>query len=339
MNNCLIALNLALAAGIGFPQSLGAAPPAEKRPGGRLVLPTAPAPKRPVATPLVTVNGKPINAVDLQWGFQIQKIPVDQQQTRQREVLERLVDESLIQQFLSSRKIAADRAEVTHRLERLKIAAGLGPEANPNPKVPRTPAAYAFDEERFRGEISAALAWQKYLDTAISPQTLREYFGKHKPQFDGTELRASHIVLLVSTDRESEGLKEADARLQSLREEIVQRKLTFADAARRFSQGPSREQGGDIGFFPFRGKMPAAFCDAAFRLKEGEVSPPFQTPFGVHLCVVTGRKPGELSLEDARPSVWRGLSQEIRQQRIAELRAKAKIEWVTGPEQKPPAKP
>lgn len=336
----LLLSTLLVVAGIA---AVEAAPPAEQRSGGRLVLPTAPGQKKSEATVLVRVNGEAITAPDLRWAFEMQKVPALEQQSRQREVLERLVDQRLLQQFLRSRAIKASPEEVADRVERIKIAAGVAPPAEDKskarPESLNPLAANRFDEERVRGEVSFALAWQKYLEVAIGPQTVRDYFAKHKPEFDGTELRASHIVLLVPTNRESDELHEVEAQLKQLRTEIVQKKITFADAARMHSQGPSREQGGDVGFFPFRGKMPTAFCDVAFRLKEGEISQPFRSPFGVHLCVVTGRKPGELSLEDARPAVLRVLSQEIRQQRIAELRAKAKIEWIPGKDQIPAPKP
>lgn len=321
----------------------GAAPPAELRSRGRLVLPAAPAQKKLEATVLVRVNGEAITAPDLRWAFEMQKVPAMEQQSRQREVLERLVDQRLLLQLLRSRKIIANPEDVADRLERIKIAAGIAPPAQDKPKTKpeslNPSAVHRFDEERVRGEVSFALAWQKYLEVSIGPQTVRDYFARHQPEFDGTELRASHIVVLVATNQESDALHAAEAQLKQLRTEIIQKKITFADAARKHSQGPSREQGGDVGFFPFRGKMPVAFCDVAFRLKEGEISQPFRSPFGVHLCVVTGRKPGELSLEDARPAVLRVLSQEIRQQRIAELRAKAKIEWIPGVDQQPTPKP
>jgi parvulin-like peptidyl-prolyl isomerase len=73
--------------------------------------------------------------------------------------------------------------------------------------------------------------------------------------------------------------------------------------------------------------MPEEFSRAAFGLKVGEISRPFRTPFGVHLCLVTERRPGDLSLEDVREEVLKRLSQELWDQTVVELRKAAKIEW------------
>lgn len=77
---------------------------------------------------------------------------------------------------------------------------------------------------------------------------------------------------------------------------VVQQKLKegadFAEVAKEMSDCPSKEQGGDLGFFGRVG-MDTHFTAAAFGLKDGEVSKPVQTSFGYHLIKRTGSKKGE----------------------------------------------
>ena len=88
------------------------------------------------------------------------------------------------------------------------------------------------------------------------------------------EVRASHI--LVKTEDEA----------KSLLEEIRAGK-PFEVAAEEVSLCPSGQNGGDLGFFG-KGMMVKPFEDAAFALKEGEVSEPVETQFGWHLIKLTG---------------------------------------------------
>ncbi|MBR5139875.1 MAG: peptidylprolyl isomerase [Clostridia bacterium] len=100
----------------------------------------------------------------------------------------------------------------------------------------------------------------------------RAYFDENKDQFMSEEsVNASHI-LVKSED-------EAKAVLA----EIKEGKISFEDAAKKYSSCPSKDNGGNLGDFG-RGQMVPEFDSAVFAMEEGEVTDaPVKTQFGYHL--------------------------------------------------------
>jgi peptidyl-prolyl cis-trans isomerase SurA len=99
-----------------------------------------------------------------------------------------------------------------------------------------------------------------------------------------------HILL-----RAREGLTESEARerLQRLRERVAGGE-DFAELAKVQSEDASAAKGGDLGWVAAGDTVPE-FERAMNALKDKEVSPPIQTPFGWHLVQVLERRSDELS--------------------------------------------
>jgi peptidyl-prolyl cis-trans isomerase C len=85
-------------------------------------------------------------------------------------------------------------------------------------------------------------------------------------------VNASHI--LVKT--ESEAL--------NILKEIIEKKITFEDGARKYSFCPSKRQGGSLGSFK-KGMMVPEFEQVCFneKNKAGDIVGPVKTEFGFHL--------------------------------------------------------
>ena len=102
-------------------------------------------------------------------------------------------------------------------------------------------------------------------------------------------VEASHILLAPGAD--------ADERARILKENIDTGEISFADAAKQFSQCPSKGKGGSLGsfrklgtllFLPYEGQDVPEFDAAVWSIPVGEVSA-VTTSFGVHLLRVDAR--------------------------------------------------
>lgn len=276
---------------------------------------------------LVTVNGSPITASDLEFYSISRSIPDDARRTARKRLLEQLVDRQLMRTYLEKQRAIPADDEIETQVKRIhELIRKAGDEPQ---EVLDT---LGFTEDRLRAAVALPLAWQIHVRRTVTNAQLRKYYQQHKQEYDGTEVRASQIFIKLPADADEASIQQAEKKLQDIRKEILAGNVKFADAARQHSAAPSAKQGGDVGFFPYRGKMLAQFSQAAFPLKTGEVSEPFRTRYGYHLVTVTERRPGQLSLEDVRVLIYNKLAQQAWNELVAEQRKQAKIEWAEAAE-------
>jgi peptidyl-prolyl cis-trans isomerase C len=153
------------------------------------------------------------------------------------------------------------------------------------------------------------------LTAAMTDEALRkryEQFAKDNPAEE--EVRARHI--LVPTEARA---KEIIAELKKGGD--------FAKLAAQHTTDPSgRSNGGDLGFFK-RGEMVPEFAEAAFKLKDGEITDaPVKSQFGWHIIKTEGRRKQAPSFEEARERLSEELQQEIVSSEVKKLREAAKVE-------------
>ncbi len=125
-------------------------------------------------------------------------------------------------------------------------------------------------------------------------------FGFHVIQLlerRGEKIRVRHILIRLQTTPEDE--KRTAQRLIEIKKKIEAGELTFAEAARKYSEDPnSADKGGDLGWFKVNEFQLEAFRKVAATLKVGEISDPIKTRFGLHLVLLEDRRPSRpLSLQ------------------------------------------
>ena len=144
---------------------------------------------------------------------------------------------------------------------------------------------------------------------SVSP-VFRTQYGYHivlvEEEREHREVQAAHIMKMVPADSLND--------VKRTQIDSIARILTaenFAEVAQRESEDRgSSARGGELGWFG-RGMMVKPFEDAAFGLKEGEISAPIRTQYGWHILYKEGER-GIQPLDSIRTQVHRQVMRDER---------------------------
>ena len=273
-----------------------------------------------------TVEGEPVLVREVQREFdralKNRKLDPQGEKFLRAQTLEQLIGRKLVLQYLAGKKAAATKADIDLQFEKIKRQL-----KQQNLTLAEFLARGKLDEPEFRRTLAWQLSWQRYLDDQLSDEILQKYFDKHRRDFDGSQVRAAHILFKVEPAGSAAGRERALQKAAEVREAIATGKLSFAKAAELNSAAPTAAAGGEIGFIARHEPMPEPFSKAAFSLEPGSVSRPVESPVGVHLITCLAIKPGQGTWQDARGELEAAVTRYLFDWIVAQERADAKIEY------------
>lgn len=293
----------------------------------------------PASAVAVTVNGEKVAELSV-FRALMREHPKHREAAR-KEVINYLVDNLLVDQYLRQLKVVVEDKEVDERITQIKTEL-----VKVGQKFEKQMEELFLTEAELRKEIASALRWDKFVIQQGTDKVLRDLFDGNKVMFDGTQVRARHILVkdadpekakakLVALKKEIED--QVAARLAKVpagsdkltveKERIAALEKAFSDAAARESACPSKAEGGDLGMFPRVGAMVEPFAKTAFSLKAHQMSDPVQTEFGQHLILTTEWKAGkEVKFEEAKGFVMEVYGERLREAVLNAYRSRSKIE-------------
>jgi hypothetical protein len=219
------------------------------------------------------------------------------EQTRQK-ALDQLIDIELIFKDAKKRKKAkAPKAEINKRIELIKE--NLPPGASLEEMLKKSDIGM----DGLRAEINKTIVIRMEKDAkktelekksakTVNKAFMMKYYKNNIEKFkEPKRIRLSNILLKSDPSGGPTGwTKTQDEILVILKE--AREGADFAELARKYSQGPSAANGGDMGW-THEGSLLEELDHAASSLKKGEISEPVMTIYGFHL----------LKLVDATPTV------------------------------------
>ncbi len=182
--------------------------------------------------------------------------------------------------------------------------------------------------EDFREFHAARLALENEIRNGV---TREEAAGFYEERRDYLPLRrAAHILVGFKESKRPTGGKDRTREEAKRRAEALVERLKagadFAELAKAESDCPSRENGGDLGFFPRKGhgSMAPELSIATYMLAApGDITGAIESDFGFHIIKLMEVR----SFEQVEPIVRDMIVYEKVQQKIEGLRRSAKVEW------------
>jgi peptidyl-prolyl cis-trans isomerase C len=290
-----------------------------------------------------TVNGQPISELTVQRG--LRRVAAEKRAEARKEIITYLADNILLDQYLQQLRIEVPSKDIEARVD--QIRAEIKKSGQEFGKVMEQ---MLLTESELRSQIAADMRWEKFCNDQITDKDQRELFAKNLEIFDGTMVRARHILLTPAAG-DAQAAEQAKQKLDQLKKQLEDKvtaelsrlpegtdKLdrerarcrllndTFAALAQEVSTCPSKEQGGDLGWFARSGSMVEPFARAAFALQPYTMSEIVSTQFGYHLILVTDRRQGkETKFEDVKEVVRDVCCDRLRESLCAKLRPSAQI--------------
>jgi peptidyl-prolyl cis-trans isomerase D len=144
----------------------------------------------------------------------------------------------------------------------------------------------------------------------IAKEQISEYYNTHPDEFNTEKtVEARHILLKLDEKADAKSVDEKQQEAMKIYKLAMEGK-PFGDLAKKYSEDPSRDQGGNLGAFK-KETMVAPFADKAFSMKAGEISEPVRTPFGWHIIKVEKVNEAQaVSLEAASNRILQKLTEE-----------------------------
>ncbi len=282
----------------------------------------------PAAGPTVAaeVNDEQILVaeVDALVDANLSAVPVTPAQRKQLRLtlLDDLIDERLIRQFLAKNAPKVDAEEIAACMTVLKARL-----VKENKTLADHLKKTGQTEAQLVAEWTAAIQLSNYVKQQVTDDQLRAFFAANRDQFDRAEVRVSHIMIRIGKNTPPVERAAAREKLMAIRADIQAGRLDFAAAVKKYSQCHTARTGGDLGFMPRRGiPEDEPIARAAFASKVGTLSEVVETDYGMHLLTVTDRKAGTpTTIEKCIVEVLEAYTEDFRTKLAARLRKEGKV--------------
>ncbi len=238
------------------------------------------------------------------------QIPADKlkeaRATLKKQIMDEFVMHTLLANEAGKRKIPATDKEIAMTMDQIK--ASLTPGENIE--------KFMKENKITREYIALGIKVKKMVAQDLgskgkpSPKEISKFYDDNKDQFLIPEnVHVRHILTAFAKEDNDNVKAEKKIKIEGLRKQIVEG-ADFGEIARKNSDCPSKENGGDLGQIR-KDQTVKPFEDAAFSQEINAVGPVVTTEYGYHIVQVIARHPQKtVPLEEVKGKISSYLEQQ-----------------------------
>lgn len=247
-----------------------------------------------------------------------------------KQVINDFIAKTLLTNEMKRLNISASDAEVQEAQEHVKNDLPKGMTIEDLMKKNKITKEQMNEDLRFRIKISKLVMMQMPGKLKPTDKEINDFYQKNRDKFKMPEsVHVRHILVAKAPGDDDKAKAEKKAKAEDLRKQLLAG-ANFAEIAKKNSDCPSKETGGDLGSFT-RGEMVKQFEDAAFSQEVNAIGPVVETEYGFHVIQVLERHGTKaLALDDRMKGNISAFLEQQKQQEafnaiLKKLRDKAKI--------------
>ncbi|HEX2572852.1 MAG TPA: peptidylprolyl isomerase [Polyangia bacterium] len=240
-----------------------------------------------------------------------------------RQLLDRMVDDSLILQQAHELKLTIEKAEVDRAIEEVRKQNGLSEDQF---REVLSQQGYSWDS--YRHELRNQLLRFKVINTAvrahvnISDEDVRSFYNQSVRQAGSNRsVHLRHVLITVPPNADAKAQAERRAHATRVLEEARASKNLGEFAKEHSDDELTRDKEGDLGWVSEKDGLPEKFAEVVFAMDVGEVRGPIRTDRGFEVVQLLERKDS-----DARP--FDEVKEQIRQQLSSQQLEKQTQSWL-----------
>ena len=257
-------------------------------------------------------------------------IPASKMKAAQARIKKQMIDEFIVRNLLTKevekRKISVTDKEIKAYMDQIKS------NLEPGEKLETFMKENNISKEHIALGIKVSKLVKQEAGSKAKPtqKEISKFYEENKDKFvtpEGVHVR--HILIAFAEGDDEKAKAEKKAKIEGLRKQIIGG-ADFAELARKNSDCPSKENGGDLGIIR-KGQTVKPFEDAAFSQKINAVGPVVATEYGYHVIQVLGTNQQKTaSLEEVKEKISNYLEQQkqtsVFNALLKKMRDDAKIE-------------